>query len=96
MVFLSNYLSYLKLYFKNEFKDIGTSISIIILVLYIYPTCILLLYQHINYSAPVYLFKRIIIITEQLLVISLAKVNKSKVNCTVLFGHYDNKFQDSQ
>ena len=28
----------------------GTSISIIILALYIYPASILLLYQHINYN----------------------------------------------
>ena len=36
MVFLSNYLNYSKLYFKNHFKYTGTSISIIILVLSIY------------------------------------------------------------
>ena len=32
MVFPSNYLSYPKLYFKNNFKYMGTNISIIILV----------------------------------------------------------------
>ena len=35
MVFLSNYLSFSKMYFKNHFKYMGTGISII-LVLYIY------------------------------------------------------------
>ena len=36
MVYLLNYLSYSKLYFKNHFKYMGTSISIRILVLYTY------------------------------------------------------------
>ena len=78
MVVLPNYLSYSKLYFKNHFQYIGTSISIIILGLYIYPASILLLHQHINYSATIYLFKRITTITDQLLVNSLVKVKKSK------------------
>ena len=63
----------------------GTRISITILALYIYPASILLLYQHINLSATIYLFKLITIITHQLLVVSLVKVKKSKVNYTVLF-----------
>ena len=36
MVFLSNYLNFSKLYFKNHFKHMDTSISVIILVLHIY------------------------------------------------------------
>ena len=61
----------------------GTSISITILVLYIYPASILFLYQHINYSATIYLFELITTMTDQLSVISLVKVKKSKVNDTV-------------
>ena len=91
MVFLPNYLSYSKLYFKNHFKYMGTSISIIILVLHIYSESILLLYQHINWSATIYLFKLITTTTDQLLVISLVKVNY-----TVLFWHYGNEFEHCQ
>ena len=63
----------------------GTSISIIILVLYIYSAPILLLYQNINRSATIYLFKLITTTTDQLLVKSLVKVKKSKVNYTASF-----------
>ena len=63
----------------------GTSISIIILVLYTYPASILLLYQHINQSATIYLIKIITTITDQLFVISLVKVKKPKVNYTLSF-----------
>ena len=63
----------------------GTRISITVLALYIYPVSALLLYQHINLSATIYLFKLIRTITDQLLVVSLVKVKKSKVNYTVLF-----------
>ena len=64
----------------------STNISIILLVLYIYPVSILLLYQLINFiSTTVYLFKLIVIIRDQLLVISLVKVKKSKVHYAVLF-----------
>ena len=82
-----------KLYFKNHFKYKGTSISIIILwvVLHIYSESILLLYQHINWSATIYLFKLITITTDQLLVISLVKVNY-----TVLFWRYGNEFEHCQ
>ena len=62
----------------------GDSISIIILALYIYSACILLLYQCINWSASIYLLKLLTTTTDQLL-ISLVKVKKSKVNYTVLF-----------
>ena len=62
----------------------GTSISIIILVLYISPASILLLYQHMNESPTVYLLNLITTITDQLLVISLVKLKKPKVNYTVL------------
>ena len=96
MVFLPNYLSYSKLYFKNHFKYMGTSISIIILVLHIYSESILLLYQHINWSATIYLFKLITTTTDQLLVISLMKVKKSKVNYTVLFWHYEHVYMRSE
>ena len=48
MVFLSNYWCYSKLYFRNLGIYIGTSISIVILVLHMYAASILLLYQHIN------------------------------------------------
>ena len=67
-----------------------------ILVLHIYTASILLLYQHINWSATIYLFKLITTTTDQLLVISLVKVKKSKVNYTVytvLFWHYGNQFE---
>ena len=64
----------------------STNISIILLVLYIYPVSILLLYQLINFiSTTVYLFKLIAIIRDELLVISLVKVKKSKVHYAVLF-----------
>ena len=52
-----------------------TSISIILSVLHIYAASILLLYQHINWSAAIHLFKLITTTTDQLLVISLLKVN---------------------
>ena len=74
----------------------GTSISIIILVLHIYSASILLLYQYINWSTTIYLFKLIVATTDQLLVISLVKVKKSKVNYTVLFLTYDNEVEHSQ
>ena len=64
----------------------STNISIILLVLYIYPVSILLLYELINFiSTTVYLFKLIAIIRDELLVISLVKVKKSKVHYAVLF-----------
>ena len=69
----------------------GLVISIIILVLHIYSAPILLLYQHINWSATIYLFKLITTTTDQLLVISLVKVNY-----TVLFWHYGNEFEHCQ
>ena len=69
----------------------GPAISVIILVLHIYSASILLLYQHINWSATIYLFKPITITTDQLLVISLVKVNY-----TVLFWHYGNEFEHCQ
>ena len=55
--FLKNTSRWLLLYFKNHFKYMATSISIIILVLHIYSASILLLCQHINWSATIYLFK---------------------------------------
>ena len=58
----------------------GTSISIMILVLHIYSESILPLYQHINLSVSIYLFKLLPTSTDQLLVIYLVKVNY-----TVLF-----------
>ena len=71
----------------------GTSISVIILVLHIYSASILLSYQDINCSTTIYLFKLITTTTDQLLVISLVKVKKSKVNYTALFWHYGNQFE---
>ena len=68
----------------------GPAISVIILVLHIYSASILLLYQHINWSGTIYLFK-LIATTDQLLVISLVKVN-----FTVLFWHYGNEFEHCQ
>ena len=96
MVFLSNYLSYSKLYFKNHFKYMGISISIIMLVSHIYSASMLFLYQYINWSGTFYLFKPIRTTTDQILAISLVKVKKSKGNYTELFWHYDNEFEHCQ
>ena len=84
------------MYFKNHFKYMGISISIIILVLYIYPVSILLLYKHINKSTTIYLLQLIATITDQLLVIFLVKVKKSKVKHTVLCQHYGKEFEHCQ
>ena len=60
-----------------------------ILVLHIYTASILLLYQHVNSSAPISLFKLITTTTDQL--ISLVKVNY-----TVLFWHNGNESEHCQ
>ena len=93
MVLLSNYLSYLKLHFKNYFKYMGTNI---VLILHIYSASILFLYQLVNWSVTIYLLKLITTTIDQLLVISFVKVKKSKVNYTVLFWNYGNEFEHCQ
>ena len=74
----------------------STSISISILVLHICSASIMFLYQHINWCATIYLFKHIIATTDQLLAISWVKVEKSKVNYTVLLWGYGNEFEHCQ
>ena len=74
----------------------GTNISIIILVSHIYSASILLLYQHINWSATICLLKIITATTDKLLVILLVKVKKSKGNYTVSFWHYGIEIEHCQ
>ena len=71
----------------------GTSTSIIILLLPIYSAfnCF-----HINWSDTIYLFKLITTITDQLFATCSVKVKKSNVNYTVLFWHYGNEFVHCQ
>ena len=64
----------------------GSSISIIILVLPIHSASMLLLYQHVNWSATIYLFKLSTTTTDQLLVIFFGegKEIQSKLHSIVL------------
>ena len=71
----------------------GTTISIIILVLCIYSASVLVLYQHINKSATVQTINNNYIPTFSNF---LVKVKKFKVNYAVLFWHYGNEFEHCQ
>ena len=67
----------------------GTSVSIIILVLYISTQHLYCFYVNILINLPLFSSSNS---SQKFLVISLVKVKKSKENYTVLFWHYNNKF----